>query len=206
MPRAYGDYEALLADRDIDAIYSSLPNSLHAEWTIRALQAGKAVLSEKPLAANAEQAAQMVQAARAAGRPLVEVFHYRHHPLATEVSPGMDGAMRAQVTFPGGAVGTLEASLTAGELGVWLKVEGEAGRLSVSNPFLPQMGHRLVLDLDDRRIERTFDRTPTYVFQARAFARVVLDQAEIRTTAEDGLANMAAIDAVYHAAGLSPRR
>lgn len=81
IPRAYPDYAALLADPDIDAIYNPLPNSLHAEWSIRALQAGKHVLCEKPLAANAAEAVHMREAAQATGLVLMEAFHYRYHPL-----------------------------------------------------------------------------------------------------------------------------
>lgn len=277
VPRAYGDYAALLADPEIDAIYNPLPNSLHAEWTIRALQAGKAVLCEKPLASNAEQASRMVEAAAAADRPLMEAFHYRHHPLATFVaelvrsgrlgairaieaelsipgamvpadnirfkedlgggatmdlgsycinalrlvageepevlaavaslvSPGIDGAMQAQMRFPSGALGRITASLTAAELKIRLVVDGEGGRLEVDNPFLPQRGHCLTLEVGGQRTEQTFDLTPTYVFQARAFAKVVRGEPETWPSAEDGVANMAVIDAVYRAAGLSPRQ
>ena len=83
--RSHGGYEALLADEGIDAIYNPLPNSLHAEWTIRALAAGKHVLCEKPFASNAAEAEQMAAAAKKAGRVLMEAFHWRHHPLAARM-------------------------------------------------------------------------------------------------------------------------
>jgi predicted dehydrogenase len=79
--RAYGSYESLLADPGIDAIYNPLPNSLHARWSIHALEAGKHVLCEKPLGLNATQVRSMFQAARQHGRHLVEGFPYRSQPL-----------------------------------------------------------------------------------------------------------------------------
>ncbi len=83
--RVHASYDALLADPAIDAVYVPLPNSLHAEWTIRALEAGKHVLCEKPLASNAAEAARMIEAAERSGRLLVEAFHWRHHPLAARM-------------------------------------------------------------------------------------------------------------------------
>lgn len=80
IPKAYGSYEALLADREIDAIYLSLPNGLHAEWAVKALQAGKHVLCEKPLVVSMEQFEQVEAAARASGAVIFEAFMYLHHP------------------------------------------------------------------------------------------------------------------------------
>jgi len=85
IPQVYPSYEALLADPTIDAIYNPLPNSLHGEWSIRALRAGKDVLCEKPLAANATEAATMAAVAAAEGRCLMEAFHTLYHPLATRI-------------------------------------------------------------------------------------------------------------------------
>ena len=81
IPRVHPTYEALLADPEIDAIYNPLPNSLHAPWTIRALESGKHVLCEKPFSATVAEAEAMAAAAARSGRVLMEAFHYRYHAL-----------------------------------------------------------------------------------------------------------------------------
>ena len=81
IPRVHAGYEALLADPDVEAVYNPLPNALHAPWTIRALEAGKHVLCEKPFAADAREAEAMAAAAARTGRVLMEAFHYRYHAL-----------------------------------------------------------------------------------------------------------------------------
>ena len=85
IPRAFGSYEAMLADPDIDVVYISLPNSLHAEWSIKAMEAGKHVLCEKPLAVTLAEVDAMTAAARSTGRVLAEAFMYRHHPQTLKV-------------------------------------------------------------------------------------------------------------------------
>lgn len=104
--RVYEGYAALLADPEVEAIYNPLPNSLHAEWTIRAAEAGKAVLCEKPLARDADEAARMVAACRQHGVPFMEAFMYRFHPqnvkvrdLLAEGAIGEIGAVRAGFGF-----------------------------------------------------------------------------------------------------------
>jgi predicted dehydrogenase len=82
IPRVHASYDALLADPELDAIYNPLPNSHHCAWTVRALEAGKHVLCEKPLASNACEAETMAAAAKRTGRILFEAFHWRYHPLA----------------------------------------------------------------------------------------------------------------------------
>ena len=86
LERAYGSYEELLADPDIDAVYNPLPNSLHGPWTLRAIEAGKHVLCEKPFASNADEAAQVARAASASGLVVMEAMHYRYHPLTQRLT------------------------------------------------------------------------------------------------------------------------
>jgi len=91
IPLTHATYADVIADPNIDAVYIPLPNSLHHGWTLAALAAGKHVLCEKPLAANAAEAAQMVQAAEQAGLVLMEAFHYRYHPLAERMKAILTG-------------------------------------------------------------------------------------------------------------------
>lgn len=83
--RAYGTYETLLADPEIDVIYNPLPNHLHAEWTIKAVEAGKHVLCEKPLALSVDEVDAMQAAARKHDRVVAEAFMYRHHAQTLKV-------------------------------------------------------------------------------------------------------------------------
>jgi D-xylose 1-dehydrogenase (NADP+, D-xylono-1,5-lactone-forming) len=96
--RAYGSYEALLADDDVEAVYISLPNSLHVEWSVRALEAGKHVLCEKPLGRVATEVERAFDAADRAGRLLSEAFMWRHNPqtakLLDVVGSGTIGTLR----------------------------------------------------------------------------------------------------------------
>src|SRR3990167_5747349 len=85
IPEIAEGYDALIARPDIDLIYNALPPHRHADLTIAALEAGKAVLCEKPFAMNAREAQRMVDAAVRNGRPLAEAFHYRFHPMFGEI-------------------------------------------------------------------------------------------------------------------------
>jgi predicted dehydrogenase len=82
IPKVFDSYDALVAAPDIDAVYNPLPNGLHAQWTIAALEAGKHVLCEKPFTANTKEAEDVAAVAARTGLVVMEAFHYRYHPLA----------------------------------------------------------------------------------------------------------------------------
>jgi D-xylose 1-dehydrogenase (NADP+, D-xylono-1,5-lactone-forming) len=113
IPRAHGSYEALLADPGIDVIYNPLPNHLHAEWTIKAVEAGKHVLCEKPLALSVEEVDAIAAAADKHGRVVAEAFMYRHHPQTLKV----------QELVKSGSLGTLK--LLRGSFSFVLTREGD---------------------------------------------------------------------------------
>jgi D-xylose 1-dehydrogenase (NADP+, D-xylono-1,5-lactone-forming) len=105
--RAFGSYEALLADPDVEAVYISLPNSLHVEWTVRALEAGKHVLCEKPFDRRPAEVERAFDVADRRGLLLMEAFMWRHHPqtkkLVELVRAGRIGEPRvvlARFSFP----------------------------------------------------------------------------------------------------------
>ena len=98
IPRAYGSYQALLEDLDVEAVYISLPNALHVEWTLRALEAGKHVLCEKPFSRRPEAVERAFELADSKGLVLSEGFMWRHHPqtkaLAALTAEGAVGRLR----------------------------------------------------------------------------------------------------------------
>jgi predicted dehydrogenase len=98
IPKVHATYEDVIADPEIDAIYNPLPNGLHAEWTLKAIAAGKHVLCEKPFTANAAEAETVARAAGGTGLVVMEAFHYRYHPLA----------QRMQDVVTDGELGALE--------------------------------------------------------------------------------------------------
>ncbi|HEY2340716.1 MAG TPA: Gfo/Idh/MocA family oxidoreductase, partial [Steroidobacteraceae bacterium] len=105
--RSYGSYQALLDDPQVEAIYNPLPNHLHVEWTVKALEAGKHVLCEKPIALNAVEAQAILAARDRSGRRVIEAFMVRFHPqwhrVRSLVREGRIGKVRALLsafTFP----------------------------------------------------------------------------------------------------------
>ena len=105
--RVHSSYDDLVGDPDIDAIYVPLPNGLHAEWTLKAIAAGKHVLCEKPFTANEAEAVEVADAAEASDRVVMEAFHYRYHALAERMqtiahdgSLGEVQSVRTWLCFP----------------------------------------------------------------------------------------------------------
>jgi predicted dehydrogenase len=278
--RVHDSYQELLDDPAIDAVYNPLPNSLHAPWTLRAIEAGKHVLCEKPFAANAREAAAVAAAAAASGLVVMEAFHYRYHPLARRMQeivlggpggageigplryleasmcfplprfsdirysydlaggatmdagcyainclrmlgpgepevlsararlhgPGVDRAMSASFRFDGGVLGRMTTSLWSGQLlRLDAKAVGDQGVMRVFNYVSPQAYNRLTVAADGYTRRERVTGEPSYTYQLRAFAAAVRRGDPVPTTPEDAVAGMTVIDAVYRAAGLSPR-
>lgn len=109
--KAYGSYEELLADPNIDVVYTALPNGLHAEWAIKAMEAGKHILVEKPIASNASDVEKIKQCSIRTGKVVLEAMHWQFHPVAhavrEEIESGKHGkilSFRARMTLPRGTL------------------------------------------------------------------------------------------------------
>jgi predicted dehydrogenase len=275
IPRVHGSYADLIADPDLDAIYNPLPNGLHAEWTIAALDAGKHVLCEKPFTANAKEAEDVAAVAQRTGLVVMEAFHYRYHPLAQRMrdivdsgelgttrrveaalcfplpkfsdiryqydlaggatmdvgtytvhmarllgreepevvsatpklqSVDIDRAMRAELKFPSGHTGRVTCSMwSAWVLQTSARVVGDRGEMRVINPTGPQIWHRMRVKVDGKSRTEKFPRKPTYEYQLEAFCAAVLRGEPTLTPPTDSIANMRVLDAIYLAAGMTPR-
>lgn len=270
------DYEALVRRDDLDLIYNALPPHRHAELSIAALEAGKAVLCEKPFAMNSAEAARMVEAAHKADKPLIEAFHYRFHPAFQRVMeivasgelgdiktmravfnvtipyregelrhtlsvgggammdlgcyslhmvrtlagaepeilsaeavcerPGVDLSMQANLGFASGASASIECSMADGiDRNIALEIDGKDGSLVFLNPVHPYRGHQIRVRRGGEEAIETIDGKITYEHQLDHVMDVLTGRAAALTGGADALANMAAIDAIYTAAGLSPR-
>lgn len=280
---AYGSYQELIDSDEVDAIYIGTPASSHREWSIAAINAGKHVLCEKPLASNAADAQLIADAAAAAPEVVVmEAFHWRYHPCAQQIRdiidsgalgqlqrmesifdipvgaipqtdirwnlplgggatmdlgcysiqwarwvasadptvmpqvvsastvspvPGIDGSLGAELLWPSGLSAFIHSSMIAkgDKVDARLVVRGSAGEMVVYNPLCPQSGASIKVTTDDGTTLHEVSSSSTYFHQLVAFRNAIVDGTPFPTTVEDGVRNMAIIDACYTAAGLEPR-
>ena len=282
--RAYADqhgiahvassYAELVARDDVDVVYNALPPSGHLEWTLAALEAGKAVLCEKPFAMNAGEAKVMTDAAAASGGVLIEAFHYRFHPVMrravalmregvlghvqranaefkvqiarapdelrwrrdlgggglmdlgcyplhalrsligaepviadarAEFDDGVDADLSANLTFPGGVEASVACSMIEPNFSAVLSIEGERGRLEIVNFLAPHRGCRFTTTIDGETVTRSHDGPTTYEAQLIHLGEVLRGETQPLTGGADAVGNMAAIDAIYAAAGRPAR-
>ncbi len=184
----FDNYEALI-NSDVDAIYNPLPNSHHHAWTIKALQAGKHVLVEKPIAQNAREAQEMRDAARASGRVLMEAFHWRYHPLAQAVlddvaSIGPLRQVRATFIVPFFVPGDIRFRH---ELGGGAIMDTGCYATHIVRTFAGLEGHDVDIVVDDADVRLTkkvggVDRWCRFVFHTA-------DRPDVELVVEAGLAS-----------------
>jgi predicted dehydrogenase len=275
IPTAYGSYEELLADPNIDAIYNPLPNQLHVPWTIRAAQAGKHVLCEKPLSMNRAEAESLLAVRDRTGVLIGEAFMIRSHPQWLRVRAlldegrigqlrsitaffsyfnndpanirnqpetgggalydigcycihsartgfaqeptrvcglidrdpqlGTDRLTSALLDFPAGhAIFTSSTQLVPHQR---VHFYGTQGRIEIEIPFNAPTDRPTRLFIDDGRdifgsgiATETFPTTDQYTLQGDAFSRAILEGAPVPVSLEEGIANMAVIDAIFQSA------
>src|SRR5215213_8337636 len=121
IPRAHASYEGLLNDPEIDVIYNSLPSNMHAEWTIKALRAGKHVLCEKPIALTLTEMDALEEAVKETGLVLAEAFMYRHHAQTLKIKEMIDAGELGTIQLVKGA---FTYTLEPADHGRWLTQEG----------------------------------------------------------------------------------
>jgi len=275
IPTAYGSYEELLADPNIDAIYNPLPNQLHVPWTIKAAEAGKHVLCEKPIAMNADEARTLLAVRERTGVLIGEAFMIRSHPqwLRTRalIEEGCIGTLRsvtahfsyfnvdpanirnqpetgggalydigcyciqsaryafgtqptrvcglidrdpqletdrltsALLEFPAGhAIFTSSTQLVPHQR---VNFFGTKGRIEIEIPFNAPPDRPTRLFIDDGSditgahiVTETFPVLDQYTLQGDAFSRAILEGTPVPVSLEEGIANMAVIDAIFQSA------
>jgi xylose dehydrogenase (NAD/NADP) len=126
--RSYGSYEELLADPDVEAVYVPLPNSMHVEWSIRALEAGKHVLCEKPFSRRPDEVERAFDLAERTGLTLMEAFMYRHHPQTRRVKQLVDEGAIGQLRAAQ-AVHAFDLLARSGPEDIRMRAELEGGAL-----------------------------------------------------------------------------
>jgi predicted dehydrogenase len=275
IPHVHKTYQDLFDDPEIDAIYNPLPNGLHAEWTIKALRAGKHVLCEKPFASNASEAVEMAKTANETGKVLYEAFAYRTHPLTAHMKevmhngtigkiqkiearfgflnpnlsniryryalaggaqmdagcypvsmvrflmgeepvvthakarlarPQVDSRMESQLRFPNGAEARVICDMLSPRVfDSFLKVQGDAGEMTVISPFQPHWFH-LITVRNAKGVRRgQIKGENAYVSQLKTFVSAIRSGTPFNTNPGDAINTMKVIDAIYEKAGLQPR-
>lgn len=267
VPRAYGSYEEVLKDPEVDAVYIPLPNELHKPWLEAAADAGKHILCEKPLALNAAEARAMVAYCRERGVLLMEAFMWRHQPrtaaLARLVAGGTIGSLRlvrssfsfpidpgdwrldsargggalwdvgcygvstarlfagaepetihavahlapsgvdlslaAALRFPNGVLGLIDCSFEQPFRCVY-ELVGSDGVIEVPDAYLPPARPVARLAKEGRVEELVFDGADQYGGMVDAFAQALAAGGRLDPPAEDGVAQMEALDAIWTAA------
>lgn len=267
--QAFGSYAALLASETIDAVYISLPNSLHAEWIIHAAEAGKHVLCEKPLTATVQEAEQAARACEKAGVLLMEAFMYRHHPqhrvvhdhlrqgrigdvtLMTsqfsfylppsedirwqgalaggalmdigcycinaarylfhaepvaarafetrDLIRDVDSATLALLEFPGDRYLSFACSMLLQRVQRY-DVIGTVGAITVPTAFVPPDAPQVLLRTREDVEKQTVRQVDQYQQQLEHLTQSILEDTPLKYPAENGVANMRAIDMVQRAA------
>jgi predicted dehydrogenase len=125
---------------------------------------------------------------------------------ANQADPGVDGDMEIELEFPGGATGRIRTSMQSPTPYIYAKFVGEDGVLEVENPFIPMRGNSLRIESGGTSRTETTTTDPSYLFQLRALADVLLRGAPIVTDLDDAIRNMDVIDSAYLAAGMQPRQ
>jgi predicted dehydrogenase len=214
--KSHRTYQELVEDPRIDAIYNPLPNDLHAEWSIRAMRAGKHVLCEKPMAMNALEVRAMIEAAESGGVLLMEGFMYKFHPqiektlarfvLGAEpvsvfararVDPatGVDMTTAAVLEFPGGRFAQCDSSFESHFQSRLLAV-GSEGTLRLDRAFSAKdFDTAIEIIKGDKTESIRVPQADMFILMAEHFGDAVLEKTPLRYPAGDALDNMQVIDA-----------
>ncbi len=282
IPRVYNNYQTMLEDKEIDAIYLPLTNAFHYQWLVKSIEAGKHVLCEKPLVCNAEDGLKIQALLQQNPNVFVtEAFAYRHHPVmrrvaelvpllgpikrieasycmpvvfkswnvyqyalaggammdtgvytvnmarhiahiayngGADVEPrvaqaeclihkpdkNIDRATKAKLMWDCGIEGQIHTSIwSATVLKSSLKVVGENGYVHVLNPILPQFWHRIISEIQGKKMSEKLHAESTFIYQLRNFARDI--RAGKAADISDAIKNMQVVDAIYQKLGMPLR-
>ncbi|MCL4560994.1 MAG: Gfo/Idh/MocA family oxidoreductase [Chloroflexi bacterium] len=270
IPKSYGSYADMLADPEVEVVYNSLPNSLHAEWTLKAIEAGKHILCEKPLAITLAEVDAILAASRRMGVVVTEAFMYRHHPQTIKIqelikaglvgkiwlvrsafsfqltrkgdirldpglgggslwdvgcypvsitrallesepvevngwqvlgSTGIDLSFVGQMRFPGEVAAQIDSSFSAPSR-QFLEIVGDAGSLTIEQPFTPRGEGEAIFKQDNREDVLTMPEGDAYLGEVEDLAGAVLQGDTPRISLADSRRNTAALLALYESARL----